>query len=90
MALRRDRHEPSAAAVESFRVAAFESAPERLTIDVPMAVVAAIAIVRVTIAAVTRVREIAPVPHVVISAVAADSETVPVGPTFELLRVAGV
>jgi hypothetical protein len=55
-----------------------------------MAVVAAIAIVRVTIAAVTRVREIAPVPHVVISAFAADSETVSVGLTFELLRVASV
>jgi len=55
-----------------------------------MAVVAAIAIVGVTIGAVTRVREIAPVPHVVVSAFAADSETVPVGSTFEILRVATV
>jgi hypothetical protein len=53
-----------------------------------MAVVAAIAIVRVTIGAVTRVREIAPVPYVVISAFAAHTETVPVGSTFEILRVA--
>jgi hypothetical protein len=78
------------APAEPFRIAVFESATERLTVHVSVAVAAAIAIVRVSVSGVTRVRIIAPVLDVVVSVFAAHSETVPVGSTFELLRVATV
>src|SRR5579862_1176649 len=56
-----------AASIERLGIADFESAPVHLAVRVSVAVVAVISNVRIPIVDITRVRELAIVPHVVLS-----------------------